>query len=202
MPKFTSQAITIDLPALRPEPIPVHFVTGLFGTGKTSLIQHWMDHHWREDALGLILCEEGQTKLQPSSCKILQLERLLTGCVCCEIAYSFFEVVLRMLRDPQLTRIVVELSAQADVDQMIAVVQGSYLKSYLHFEPIHLLVDPRNPHMRRDANSPLVRRLIHQAQVFVPSFQDAVSERDWQRCLGWMQTFEPENKTVYLNAKV
>ncbi len=187
-----------DKPLLPPKPtkpIPLHLVGGLYGSGKTSLLQHWISEAWQAQRLGLILCEEGQRKLDFSQSPAPRIDRLLNACVCCEMAFSFFEIVVQMLGDTSIERIVVELTAQADIRQIMDLIQSSHLKDYLQFEPVHILVDPRNPHMRRGSTSPLIQRMVEQADVFVLGFQDIASAREMDRCMGWIQTFEPGQKS-------
>jgi G3E family GTPase len=169
----------IELPPRRAAPIPLQIVGGLLGSGKTTFIQHQLDHDWAGEKLGLILCEEGVVKLDFSRTVEPRIKRLLNACVCCEMAYTFFEVVVEFLRDPTVNRIVVEITAQADVQQIFDFIRSSHLRDYLIFEPIHVLVDARNPHMRFDAPAPMIRRLMEQADVFVLSFHDQAGARSF-----------------------
>lgn len=177
----------IELPPRREKPVPLHIIGGLHGAGKTSFIQHQIDHAWNGEKLGVILCEEGLVKLDFTRTLQPEVRRLLNACVCCEMAYTFFEVIVELLRDISVTRIVVEITAQADIEQIFDFIRGSHLRDYLTFEPIHVLVDVRNPHMRADATAPLIRRLLHQAEVFVLSFSDAEGARTFDaRGKKWM----------------
>ncbi|HET9238037.1 MAG TPA: GTP-binding protein [Oligoflexus sp.] len=179
----------IELPPRRAAPVPLHIVGGLLGSGKTTFIQHQLDHEWAGEKLGLILCEEGAVKLDFSRSEEPRIKRLLNACVCCEMAYSFFEVLVELLRDTAVKRIVVEITAQADVQQIFDFIRSSHLRDYLVYEPIHVLVDARNPHMRFDAPAPMIRRLMDQAEVFVLSFHDQAGAR----------RFNPGAKTVRLS---
>lgn len=170
----------LDLPPKPVSPIPIHVIGGLYGSGKTSFIQHQIDHAWAGEKLGLILCEEGAVKLDFSRGVAPKVERLLNACVCCEMAYTFFDVVLALLRDSDIKRIVVEITAQADIQQIFDFIRSSHLRDYLLFEPIHILVDIRNPHMRRDTPAPLIRRMLDQAEVFVLSFHDQAGARSFE----------------------
>lgn len=169
----------IELPPRRAAPVPLHIVGGLLGSGKSTFIQHQLNHDWAGEKLGLILCEEGAVKLDFSRTVEPRVKRLLNACVCCEMAYTFFEVVVELLRDPEVKRIVVEITAQADVQQIFDFIRSSHLRDYLIFEPIHVLVDARNPHMRLDAPAPMIRRLMEQADVFVLSFHDQEGARSF-----------------------
>lgn len=170
----------IELPPRRATPVPLHIIGGLYGSGKTSFIQHQIDQVWAGEKLGLILCEEGSVKLDFSRTVEPRIKRLLNACVCCEMAYTFFEVVVEFLRDPDVKRIVVEITSQADIEQIFDFIRGSHLRDYVVFEPIHVLVDVRNPHMRPDAPAPLIRRLMQQAEVFVLSFHDQEGARTFE----------------------
>ncbi|HYX38722.1 MAG TPA: GTP-binding protein [Oligoflexus sp.] len=167
----------IELPPRRASPVPLHIVGGLFGSGKTSFIQHHIHEEWAGEKLGVILCEEGSVKLDFSRTVEPKVQRLLNACVCCEMAYTFFEVLVTLLRDLDIKRIVVEITAQADIHQIFDFIRSSHLRDYLVFEPIHILMDARNPHMRADSPAPLVRRLMDQADVFVLSFHDQEGAR-------------------------
>ncbi|WP_176736838.1 GTP-binding protein [Oligoflexus tunisiensis] len=170
----------MELPTPRATPVPLHIIGGLYGSGKTTFLQHQMDHAWSGEKLGVILCEEGDRKLDFPRTVPARVERLLNACVCCEMAYTFFEVLLGLLRDESIQRIVVEITAQADIQQIFDFIRSSHLRGYLHFEPIHVLVDVRNPHMRPDAPAPLIRRLWDQAEVFVLNFHDHAEARRFE----------------------
>ncbi len=174
---FQSGMNMIELPPKRANPVPLHIIGGLYGSGKTSFIQHQIDHAWQGEKLGLILCEEGTVRLDFSRTLEPRVQRLLNACVCCEMAYTFFEVLVTLLRDEGVQRIVVEITSQADIQQIFDFIRSSHLREYLVFEPIHVLVDLRNPHMRPDAPAPLIRRLWNQAEVFVLSFHDQLGAR-------------------------
>jgi G3E family GTPase len=178
-PGLAKGFIMIELPPRRAAPVPLHVVGGLLGSGKTTFIQHQLDHEWSGEKLGLILCEEGAVKLDFSRTVQPRVKRLLNACVCCEMAYTFFQVVVELLRDPDVKRIVVEITAQADVQQIFDFIRSSHLRDFLEFEPLHVLVDARNPHMRFDAPAPLIRRLMDQADVFVVSFHDQEGARSF-----------------------
>jgi G3E family GTPase len=167
----------IELPPRRANPVPLHVVAGLYGSGKSSFIQHQIDHVWIGEKLGVILCEEGLVKLDYSRTQSPRVERLLNACVCCEMAYTFFEVLVALLRDVSVSRIVVEISAQADIRQIFEFIRASHLRDHVMFEPIHVLVDVRNPHMRMDSPAPLIRRLLDQAEFFVLNFHDQEGAR-------------------------
>jgi G3E family GTPase len=170
----------IELPPRRANPVPLHIVAGLYGSGKSSFIQHQIDHVWIGEKLGVILCEEGAVKLDFSRTVAPRMERLLNACVCCEMAHAFFEVLVALLRDADVNRIVVEISAQADIRQIFDFIRSSHLRDYLLFEPIHVLVDVRNPHMRSDSPAPLIRRLLDQAELFVLNFHDQEGARAFE----------------------
>jgi G3E family GTPase len=169
-----------ELPPKRATPVPLHIIGGLYGSGKTTFIQHQIDHAWAGEKLGVILCEEGTTKLDFSRTVSPKVERLLNACVCCEMAITFFEAVVTLLRDQELSRIVVEIASQADMQQIFDYIRSSHLRDFLVFAPIHVLVDVRNPHMRYDSNAPLIRRLLHQAEVLVLSFHDQPAARKFE----------------------
>jgi G3E family GTPase len=184
----------IELPPRRASSVPLHIIGGLYGSGKTSFIQHQIDHVWSGEKLGLILCEEGLIKLNFARTVEPRVKRLLNACVCCEMAYTFFEVLIEFLRDPDVKRIVVEITSQADIEQIFDFIRSSHLRDYVNFEPIHVLVDVRNPHMRPDAPAPLIRRLMQQAEVFVLSFHDQEGARNFEvggkpwRLSPWVET--------------
>lgn len=167
------------LPPKPAQPIPLHVIGGLQGSGKTTYIQRQIQERWCHEKLGVILCEEGAVKLDFTRTVPPRVERLLNACVCCEMAYAFFQILIEMLQDAAIERIVVEISAQADIQQIFDIIRGSHLKDYFQFEPVHILIDARNPHLRPESPSPMIRRLLHQADVFVISFHDAPEARNF-----------------------
>jgi G3E family GTPase len=172
--------VMITLPNPRATPVPLHIIGGLHGSGKTTFLQHQINNLWSGEKLGVILCEEGACKLDFSRTVPARVERLLNACVCCDMAFSFFEVLLDFLRDDSIQRIVVEISAQADIQQIFDFIRSSHLRGHVSFEPIHVLVDLRNPHMRPDAPAPFIRRLWDQADVFVLSFHEHAEARRFE----------------------
>jgi hypothetical protein len=77
-PGLVKGFIMIELPPRGAAPDPIHIVGGLIGSGKTSFIQHQLDHEWSGEKLGLILCEEGAVKLDFSRTVEPRVKRLLS----------------------------------------------------------------------------------------------------------------------------
>ena len=101
--------------------IPVSFITGFLGSGKTTLISHLMQNP-QGKRLAVIVNEFGDVGVDGEilkSCAIPEcpaenIMELANGCICCTVADDFIPTIeALMVLDPQPDHILIETSGLA-----------------------------------------------------------------------------------------
>jgi|GEM_PF-4917238 G3E family GTPase len=174
--------------------IPLHFVGGLTASGKTSLIRELALELEGRERLGILQTEDGARPLDLPEDSLHVVQKLGGACICCEIFLVFYKAVLSLVQSGQVDRILVELPATADIQQLKMLLKDYGRDRWVEPGPTLVTVDPRNPHFKRWSAAPLVNRLIDVGDVFVLRFGELASAREMERFLGWVSSFEAGEK--------
>eukprot|EP00435_Cladocopium_sp_Y103_P055215 s1706_g18.t1 len=107
-----------------PKPVPVILLSGFLGTGKTTLLRHWLEHS--TDRIGVVVNDVAAVNIDS---KLVQQQtynpegevnaiQLQNGCACCslgdELLVSIYDLLELATQDRPFSRIVVELSGVAE----------------------------------------------------------------------------------------
>lgn len=147
--------------SLRLRKIPVTVVTGLLGSGKTTLIRHVLTHTQGrriavvvnefgaigfDGALIRAACgdlTEGQSTAP--SCSDVEVLELADGCICCKLAEDFLptmEVLLARVPTPE--QIVIETSGLALPQPLLQAFQWPSMRARLCLDGVVTVVDAQN----------------------------------------------------------
>lgn len=91
------------------KPIPVTLVTGLLGSGKTSVIHQLFQHKPAEQRWGLLVNEFGDIGIDAATLAVdsEHIEAVSGGCICCSAQFGYQQALQKLLKHP-LDRILVE----------------------------------------------------------------------------------------------
>lgn len=107
-----------------PKPVPVILLSGFLGTGKTTLLRHWLENS--TDRIGVVVNDVAAVNIDS---KLVQQEtynpegevnaiQLQNGCACCslgdELLVSIYDLLELATQDRPFSKIVVELSGVAE----------------------------------------------------------------------------------------
>ncbi len=106
---------------------PVYVIAGFLGSGKTTLLKRALAHELERGVKPAVLMNEfGEVDVDgavlhehPRSNEI-ELESLLSGCLCCDLSGAFTEKVGHLLKKTQGAPLFVETTGLADTGQVVA----------------------------------------------------------------------------------
>ncbi len=93
----------------------LHILTGFLGSGKTTILQAWLEHlNGRERFTGVLQNEFGRTDLDTVLLSgTTRVEALDEGCVCCTIADALRPGILRLLSTTPADELILETTGLA-----------------------------------------------------------------------------------------
>lgn len=109
---------------------PVYVIAGFLGSGKTTLLKRALAHELaRGEKPAVLMNEFGEVDVDgavlyehPRSSDI-ELQSLLSGCICCDLSGAFTEKVGHLLKKTQGAPLFVETTGLADTGQVVAGVE-------------------------------------------------------------------------------
>ncbi len=129
--------------------IPCTVVTGFLGAGKTTIIQHLLEHADGK-RLALIVNEFGDVGIDGEILKSCGIEscpgenviELANGCICCTVAQEFVPALDRILSlEPRVDHILIETSGLALPKPLVQAFQWPAIKSRVTVDGVVAVVD-------------------------------------------------------------
>jgi G3E family GTPase len=177
---------SLDKTALGVDERPALLIlTGFLGSGKTSFLQHFIEHQvQRSHFVAVIQNEIGEIGLDG---KILDysVTEIDEGCVCCTLVGSLKQAVRRILTDFQPDHIIVETTGLANPLNLLD--EMAELSDLVRFDSVTTVVDAVNALHTLD-NQPIAVDQVKAADVLLLNKQDLVDpdllQRTHQRLRG------------------
>lgn len=179
--------------------IPLHFVSGLSSSGKSSIIKELLASPVADECVGVIQSLNTRDEIDPMAFPRHKIEFIRSSsCVCCEIFLLFYEKLISLLKNDTLSCILVELGHEADVSQLKSMLQNTPLKKRLHFGKTLIAFDVRDRRFRPYAVMPAINRLIDQADALVMRYSDLARAVDFEH----FHMHKSSDKTyIFMNAE-
>lgn len=118
------------------KPIKVNLVAGFLGSGKTTLIRHFLRHAGGERA-AVLLNEIGEVALDPKA----EVHEVAQGCLCCQSPNELV-LALKALARRNPDRILIESTGIAEPARILkTLAEAPSLKGMLSIEPTIVVVD-------------------------------------------------------------
>ncbi len=161
-------------------PIPLHFLSGLPSSGKTSIIKELLAAASPDQRIGVIQSFNSVNPLERVAHPRHRFEQIRSSsCVCCEIFVLFYEKILALLQSEPLDSILVELSHEADINQLKTMLQSTPLQERLRWGRTLISFDIRDRRFRPYAVMPAINRMINQADALIIRFSDLAQNADF-----------------------
>jgi G3E family GTPase len=162
-------------------PIPLHFVSGLSLSGKSSVIKDLLANSAPDECVGVIQSLQGLDPIDSLAFPQHKFEIIRSSsCVCCEIFLLFYAKLLALLKNETLNCILVEVGQEADISQLKAMLQNTPLNERLHFGKSLIAFDVRDRRFRPYSVMPAINRLIDQADALIMRFSDLAQAADFE----------------------
>ncbi|CAK9104764.1 unnamed protein product [Durusdinium trenchii] len=139
-----------------PKPVPVILLSGFLGTGKTTLLRHWLETS--TDRVGVVVNDVAAVNIDSKLVQQMTYNRegevnaiqLQNGCACCslgdELLVSIYDLIELGTQDKPFSKIVVELSGVAEPQRVKenfdqAKASGYYLANGFELSKVVTLLD-------------------------------------------------------------
>lgn len=159
------------------EKIPVTVISGFLGAGKTTLVNHLLNHnaHYR---IGVVVNEFGEVGIDGQLIVAEQqaLIEINNGCVCCTVRADLVASVKQMLEvaGHRLDRLIIETSGLADPAPVLQTfLADPELRCHVELESVITVVDA--VHLDGQLTDEIVREQIAFADVLILNKTDLVS---------------------------
>ncbi|MFJ3487871.1 CobW family GTP-binding protein [Pseudomonas sp. NPDC090202] len=149
--------------------IPVTVISGFLGAGKTTLVNHLLNHN-RQYRIGVVVNEFGEVGID-GQLIVAEQEALIeinNGCVCCTVRADLVASVRQMLdlAGHRLDRLIVETSGLADPAPVLQTfLADPDLRSRVELESVITVVDAL--HLDGQLNDEIVREQIAFADTLI-----------------------------------
>ena len=184
--------------------VPILLLTGFLGSGKTSLLAHWL----RSDAFAgamVIVNELGEVGLDDRLVETSHEAPLLldNGCACCAASEDLAATLERLFFDrlhrkiPTFSWVLIETTGIAEPGPILDLIAGNALvRERYHVEAVVTCFDARRG-ADLLATQPEVRKQIEAAQVVVLTKTDLVDEAGCALALAEIGRVRPEVSVLF-----
>ncbi len=127
---------SIEHATRRSKVTPIYVIAGFLGSGKTTLLKRALAHEQNRGVKPAVLMNEfGEVDVDgallhdhPRS-KDIELQALLSGCICCDLSAEFSEKVGHLVKETKGAPLFIETTGLADTGQVITGVEKALTQS-------------------------------------------------------------------------
>jgi G3E family GTPase len=160
-------------------PVPATLVTGATGAGKTTLIWRWLAGRKPSQRWAVLVNDFGASTLHdaPGVREGAVAVREVGGCICCSAQVALRTALVKLLREVEPGRLVIEVSAAAEPDALLRLLRERGLAAAVELRSIVCVVDPRQLADERYATNAAYRAQIAAADCVAIDGGDTAAVR-------------------------
>lgn len=174
-------------------PLPVHLITGLLGSGKTTTLKHLISQKPKHERWAVLINEFGEididgASLEPHISAQLALSRVSGGCVCCSAQLGLIEAINQLLSQPcsdpsnqPLDRLFIEPTGLGHPAKIIDTLKQTHFKRPLTLQAVVCVITPKQLTETRWQKSAVMRDLVTLADIVLLNQID-LSTQNEQAC--------------------
>jgi G3E family GTPase len=165
---------------------PIYVIAGFLGSGKTTLLKRALAHELDRGVKPAVLMNEfgevdvdGAVLHEHPRSKDIELQSLLSGCICCDLSGEFSEKVGQLVQRSKGAPLFIETTGLADTGQVVTGVEralsaDSQTGKAAHLASVIVLVDaPR--FLKLGAYWPAADRHLRQADTIILNKLDQIA---------------------------
>jgi G3E family GTPase len=165
---------------------PIYVIAGFLGSGKTTLLKRALAHELDRGVKPAVLMNEfgevdvdGAVLHEHPRSKDIELQSLLSGCICCDLSGEFSEKVGQLVQRSKGAPLFIETTGLADTGQVVMGVEralsaDSQTGKAAHLASVIVLVDaPR--FLKLGAYWPAADRHLRQADTIILNKLDQIA---------------------------
>jgi len=128
--------------------IPINLITGFLGVGKTTALQHILQHKPADQRWAIIINEFGAVSIDHTPFagedeNSLVVKEIAGGCICCTANLPMQMTLTLVLRQVKPHRILIEPTGMGHPESVLDLLRGKFLKDVLDIRATVCLIDPR-----------------------------------------------------------
>ncbi|EAT59349.1 CobW family GTP-binding protein [Chlorobium ferrooxidans] len=179
--------------------IPTTIITGFLGAGKTTAINHLLNHKPSKERWAVLVNEFGQVGVDASLLsprREVSIREISGGCLCCTAGASFEAALNRLIRDTSPQRILIEPTGIGHPLKIIRTLCSGYFQEVLDLKATICLVDARKLGDVRYREHPSFQDQLNLADLLIASKADCYTARDRTAFLNLAASAEPPKAMV------
>ena len=151
--------------------VKVDIITGFLGAGKTTLLNKLLGECWQGERPVVIENEFGNVSIDTAliARPDLQVKTIASGCICCTLKVGFVQGVMEVVQAYHPTRIVVEPTGLADLEDLLAACALAAERVPLVVNSLITVVNAKTLPALLSAGGSFFRRQIAEARIVVLS---------------------------------
>ncbi|MDX1351368.1 MAG: GTP-binding protein [Thiomicrorhabdus sp.] len=164
--------------------LPIHLITGLLGSGKTTCLQELIQQKPADENWAILINEFGEVDIDASQIQSnyhndsVTIQAVSGGCICCTAQIALVNTLNKLLNDEQrFDRIWIEPTGLGHPAKIIDAITQTHFHQPLSLQKIVCLVTPQQLTPDRWKKSSVMRDLVHLADTIILNKID-LSSRD------------------------
>lgn len=180
------------------KPTPVTLVTGLLGSGKTSLIKHLLAHKPAQSRWALIINEFGDIGIDGAvlNAQDTPLFEVNGGCICCSAQANLAQALNKVSQHESLDRLIIEPTGLGHPAQIIDLLQGHQSAQNFKLQNSFCIINLANFDLDRYQKSAVLRDQISLADYLVLNKTDLVSTQQLEQSETFLKSLRPTTAAI------
>ncbi|MDG6777150.1 GTP-binding protein [Thiomicrorhabdus sp. zzn3] len=184
-----------------PGPLPVHLITGLLGSGKTTTLQHLIKQKPADERWGLLINEFGDIDIDAATVKSqhpdMEVVEVSGGCLCCTAQFTLQQAIERLASlSPELDRLWIEPTGLGHPAKVLDVLKQKSFSRTLAVQAVIGVITPMQLTPERWQKSAVMRDLMHLAEIILVNKTDQASPAQTEQACRFLQTLYPPKKAI------
>ena len=185
-------------------PLPIHLITGLLGSGKTTTLKHLIHQKPKTEHWGVLINEFGDididaATLQSHASNSLTVHQVSGGCVCCTARFALTDALNQLVynsQKPPLDRLLIEPTGLGHPAKIIDILKNHPFKRPLALQAIVCVITPKQLTPSRWQTSAVMRDLVTLADIVVLNQLDLSTQTDQAWSKGFLEQLYPNKSQV------
>ena len=185
-------------------PIPVHLITGLLGSGKTTALSHLIQQKPKNQRWLLLINEFGEVSIDdhllatPESDELI-IDSVSGGCICCTGQVALSQAMHQHLsQSGHIDRIFIEPTGLGHPAKIIDTLEYTCWPQTLMLKQIACLITPQQLTAERWKKSPVMRDLVSLADLIFLNKTDLASSVEIENAQALLAQCYPPKSSVML----
>jgi len=191
-------------------PLPVHLVTGLLGSGKTTCLKHLIQQKPSSENWLILINEFGEVDIDASQLsslvadnatqsQSLNIQAVSGGCICCTAQLGLVNTLSQVLSqaNQSINRIWIEPTGLGHPAKIIDALQNSAFAQPLDLQKISCIITPQQLTPQRWQKSAVMGDLVQLADCIILNKTDLSSEDEQAQALKILtECYPPKNEVI------